>query len=915
MKDGVDKLFVRDTPTGPWTSGEYSGSAYDLWSDPDTWASTLGHVPLEGEDVTIEVGRQIALDVETPALGELIIEGELAVLNDGGTYALTCDKIHLEGDGIFRCGTETTDEFIGHFTLTLADTTTDPTDAHYRGIMIHDNAQMLFSAEYPIPFRTKLNAHADASDTVLTLAESSNWQIGDEVVIGSTDLYDFDEPELRTLADASGTSITLSSGLTNPKWGSLQYATDVGLSETPGTFTPPSVDVPTVVDQRAMMVNLTRRIVIQGADDAVWASDHEGGHIMVMDNTTNVRMKGVRWERMGQAGRTGRYPIHWHVCSFEQVGWTFTAAMPDNQAYLEGCVFTDTANRAVVYHSTWNIHSYRCIAYDTHGHPFFIEDATEEENSFVECVAIKCQGSYPGKTLMEHETGTGEVGPTGFWITNPNNDVIDCWANYTDGPGFWWSIPQTAINLSDEVDVEPNRIMIGTVDGNEAIGCLGPGASIRNGVVDNSGNTNIQLQYIPTDDETASGTPLEFNVDGFKINKCQDGAYRNNVGLPHYRKWQTADNYGRDLVGKTLSFDGLQPTAEDCLLVGHSLNNAHNEPASPPFDADTRTRTGIATYHSTLSPVRCVFMHFPTEIDEDESFVGGAAATYGTGAMTADDYYIEPVEMGLYWAEDNQFIDAFVCYRNKTSHMMPTPPGNRNFCFSGAIKDWHGYLGPAGWYWVYDLPFFTAGAGGTGDAVECDGYAEGTNGRVIEDKFYGVRPIDTNFDNESFVFYAPLTITRQDSGGSTIGDPWVLEDGLDSILLGQFRHFAARVDGRYKIEYHEDDPPTWFHWEITNCHEVGDSVLLGFEMDGATSITSAKYYCGSDSAPYRRTLSSAASIAAVLAGSGDLYYFDTANDLFWVKIVGGLTAPGGMGFTTPGYYNNLYNPYQIKVNT
>ena len=51
-----------------------------LWSVPATWPS--GKVPLEGEDVEIIPGANIVLDITTPLLNNLVINGRLTFLNN-----------------------------------------------------------------------------------------------------------------------------------------------------------------------------------------------------------------------------------------------------------------------------------------------------------------------------------------------------------------------------------------------------------------------------------------------------------------------------------------------------------------------------------------------------------------------------------------------------------------------------------------------------------------------------------------------------------------------------------------------------------------------------------------------------------------------------------------------------------------
>jgi hypothetical protein len=47
---------------------------------------------------------------------------------------------------------------------------------------------------------------------------------------------------------------------------------------------------------------------------SVYNSDYEvhfGGHTISIENSI-VRLEGLEFKNMGQAGRLARYPVHWH---------------------------------------------------------------------------------------------------------------------------------------------------------------------------------------------------------------------------------------------------------------------------------------------------------------------------------------------------------------------------------------------------------------------------------------------------------------------------------------------------------------------------------------------------------------------------------------------------------------------------
>src|SRR5438034_11746454 len=71
------------------------------WSDPATWPGRK--VPVAGDKVTIEKGKDVVLDVSPPALNGLTIEGKLSFA-DNKDLELTTEWIMVHGE--LEIGTE-----------------------------------------------------------------------------------------------------------------------------------------------------------------------------------------------------------------------------------------------------------------------------------------------------------------------------------------------------------------------------------------------------------------------------------------------------------------------------------------------------------------------------------------------------------------------------------------------------------------------------------------------------------------------------------------------------------------------------------------------------------------------------------------------------------------------------------------
>ena len=75
--------------------------AGELWSSPATWG---GAVPVNGQAVTIPLGKTVTLDTTTANLGHLQIFGNV-VAKQGQDVYLKADSITVQKTGLLRIGT------------------------------------------------------------------------------------------------------------------------------------------------------------------------------------------------------------------------------------------------------------------------------------------------------------------------------------------------------------------------------------------------------------------------------------------------------------------------------------------------------------------------------------------------------------------------------------------------------------------------------------------------------------------------------------------------------------------------------------------------------------------------------------------------------------------------------------------
>src|SRR6266550_982182 len=327
------------------------------WSDAATWPSRK--VPVAGDKVTIEKGKDVVLDVTPPALHGLTINGKLSFANNYDDE-LTTEWIMVHGE--LEIGTEKSPQ-TRKATITLTNNVKDEdisgmggaNDKVDRGIMLMGGTLNLHGDR--TNSWTKLSSTANAGATSIQVLNAAGWRVGDEIVLASTD-FDPRQAERRTISAVSGNTITLDKKLDYMHFGKITFD----------------------VDERGEVGMLSRNIKLQASADA--EQSFYGGHVMAMIGS-KMFVEGVEFNRMGQNLTLARYPIHWHLIGDAQ------------GQYIRNAAIHDTYNRCVTVHGTNFLHVENNVTYNTVGHCFFLEDGIEHGNEFVHNLAIqiKCHTS------------------------------------------------------------------------------------------------------------------------------------------------------------------------------------------------------------------------------------------------------------------------------------------------------------------------------------------------------------------------------------------------------------------------------------------------------------------------------------------------------------------------------------------
>jgi len=854
--------------------GECSGCL--LWSDPATWG---GAVPVDGDEVVIEHSMQVLLDVNSAALDGLTIHGSLTF--DRADLTLTSDWIMVHG--ALRVGSEA-EPFAQRATFTLTGDDPDQSVMNMgtRGIMVMGGLLELHGTPPAVPW-TKIAAHAEAGATALSLVEPVGWQPGDEVVVAPTDFYGVAATERFTLASVGGTSLGLGTPLQDFRWGLLQYATNTGMALAPDpTLVTPLPDTPTVLDERAEVGMLTRNIVIQAPEDALWQNLGFGAHVMIMSEGGTAHVDGVEFRRGGQRGRLGRYPFHWHMLSYHDTIFDGDTV----GQYLRNSTVNQSANRGIVIHGTNGVTVQDNVVYDVLGHGIFTEDAVERRNTITGNLVLRVRNQAPADALKLHEfdaPGNPPGGASGFWLSNPDNTirgnaVADCAAF-----GYWLAYPANPWGASIGIAMQPNRLRFGVFEDNAAHSNRLEGLMLDNVEISNTGLI-YPLQYASTADGLEPEWPFD-NLERFTLLRLS--TWKNGRGgvwdrsrRPNNLAIVSADNCGRFFAGS--GDDGL---IERCLVVGNSLNNASPRPTFNDSLGGNESPAAFATYHSTFDIRNNVVINFPL-VDNTRS-----------GVFATEDYYIRPVDKGHVRNVDNLIIDAHQGYRS----LSPFP----YYTLAGALWDPHGTWGPAGNYFVYDNTFLTYGQtitpvapGASSGGVSCPG------------PYYGFSDFVVNNLNEPYADLMAIAVNRLNADLNTVAT-WTVETAQQGWLLDHMRHFAAHADGLYELRF-PDLLPVDLEITFENFLTADDTLVIGVEFSGEVTPT---VYIGAH--PFYQGYTAVGSLQEVRDSDGETWWQDTENDRVWVKLRGGFWQFWDQSgqFAAPTSDDLLYEPQVLHINS
>ena len=133
------------------------------------------------------------------------------------------------------------------------------------------------------------------------------------------------------------------------------------------------------VETRAAVALLTRsiRIVSDGAEPGSPFTGFIGGHTIVRQGVAKFQVQGVEFKELGQGGRIGHYPVHFHM-----------ARKVPTDTFVKDNSVNDSMTRWVVLHGTHNVTLARNVGWKSIGHGYYLEEGTEIDNKLYSNIGI-----------------------------------------------------------------------------------------------------------------------------------------------------------------------------------------------------------------------------------------------------------------------------------------------------------------------------------------------------------------------------------------------------------------------------------------------------------------------------------------------------------------------------------------------
>ena len=225
----------------------------------------------------------------------------------------------------------------------------------------------------------RLDKSAAIGDRQLIVDRPLTLKAGDQIVVTTTDYMPGHSEQLQVARDVScETTIPFTKGLKYPHNGSR-----FSLAAVPDRIGLDQQLKLQGAETRAAVGVLTRSIRIVSAGDTMnddfpaepppgssTPGYYFGGHMIARQGFKYVQVQGVEFHQMGQGGKIGHYPVHFHHTRHAPKG-----------TFVRDSSINESMTRWIVLHGAQYVVLERNVGWKSIGHGFYLEDGTETNNT------------------------------------------------------------------------------------------------------------------------------------------------------------------------------------------------------------------------------------------------------------------------------------------------------------------------------------------------------------------------------------------------------------------------------------------------------------------------------------------------------------------------------------------------------
>uniref|UniRef100_A0A8C8SGU1 PKHD1 ciliary IPT domain containing fibrocystin/polyductin n=1 Tax=Pelusios castaneus TaxID=367368 RepID=A0A8C8SGU1_9SAUR len=392
------------------------------WSKNSSWLD--GHLPEDGDNVTVERGQTLLVDTTTRILNLLHVKGGKLLLIGPGSIEIHAHYILVSDGGKFQVGSPDKplrDTAHIHLYGSFRSATFFPYGAKFLAVR---NGTFSMHGWVPEVVFTHLKSAAHVNDTRLDLEEPVDWQPGDKIIVGGTGPGDVHrQEEIVTIEAVNSTVVYLRSPLRYPHcYGEAwMHGQRLVLS--------------------AVVALLSRRIVVQGnrtkervshLSECAEADESEGataclykrservlgsqdmGAVVIVQafqgEDSHIHLEGVQFQHMGQAFRQ-------HLSALTIAG--------DAHSYIHSCSVWESFGRGLSLSRISELRVDNNVFYNILGHGILLGNVC----SFGDPITGLERGNRIRHNAVIGLSGTDglsnieTLSPAGIYISSPANQV------------------------------------------------------------------------------------------------------------------------------------------------------------------------------------------------------------------------------------------------------------------------------------------------------------------------------------------------------------------------------------------------------------------------------------------------------------------------------------------------------------